>query len=106
MEVDQDRILQLLESRDYKELKEELANCHSFDIAQFLEEVEDKQIIILFRLLGKEEAAETFTEMEGDTRAKLINALTDSELEEVMEEMYLDDTVDVCLLYTSPSPRD
>ena len=95
MEVDQDRILELLESRDYKELKEELANCHPFDIAQFLEEVEDKQIIILFRLLGKEEAAETFTEMEGDTREKLINALTDSELEEVMEEMYLDDTVDV-----------
>ena len=95
MEVDQERILELLESRDYKELKEELANCHPFDIAQFLEEVEDKQIIILFRLLGKEEAAETFTEMEGDTREKLINALTDSELEEVMEEMYLDDTVDV-----------
>ncbi len=93
--MDQEKILELLETRNYKELKEELANCHSVDIAQFLEEVEDKQIIILFRLLAKEEAAETFTDMESDTREKLINALTDSELEEVMEEMYLDDTVDV-----------
>lgn len=93
--MDRERILELLETRAYKDLKEELANCHSVDIALFLEEVEDKQIIILFRLLAKEEAAETFTYMEGDTREKLINALTDSELEEVMEEMYLDDTVDV-----------
>ena len=51
---------------------------------------------MLFRsLLAKEEAAETFTYMNSDMREVLINALTDSELEEVMEEMYLDDTVDV-----------
>ena len=48
-----------------------------------------------FRLLEKEEAAETFSYMDSDQREILINALTDSELEEVMEEMYLDDTVDV-----------
>ena len=50
---------------------------------------------MVFRLLAKEEAAETFTYMNSDMREILINALTDSELEEVMEEMYLDDTVDV-----------
>ena len=50
---------------------------------------------MVFRLLAKEEAAETFTYMNSDMRELLINALTDSELEEVMEEMYLDDTVDV-----------
>ena len=52
-------------------------------------------MLILFRLLPKEEAAETFAYMNSDTRETLINALTDSELEEVMDEMYLDDTVDV-----------
>ena len=49
----------------------------------------------MFRLLAKEEAAEVFTDMNSDMREDLINALTDSELEEVMEEMYVDDTVDV-----------
>ena len=46
-------------------------------------------------MIAKEEAAETFSYMNSDTREDLINALTDSELEEIMEEMYLDDTVDV-----------
>ena len=51
--------------------------------------------MLIFRLLEKVEAAETFSYMDSDQREILINALTDSELEEVMEEMYLDDTVDV-----------
>lgn len=93
--MDNEKILELLESRSYKELKEELLNYYPVDIALLLEEVEEKQMIILFRLLVKEEAAETFTYMNSDMRETLINALTDSELEEVMDEMYLDDTVDV-----------
>lgn len=93
--METEKILELLETRSYKELKEELANYYPVDIALFLEEVEEKQMLILFRLLAKEEAAETFTYMNSDMRETLINALTDSELEEVMDEMYLDDTVDV-----------
>ena len=58
-------------------------------------EVDEKWLVLIFRLLEKEEAAETFSYMDSDQREILINALTDSELEEVMEEMYLDDTVDV-----------
>lgn len=90
-----DHILEMLDERKYKELKEELSNMYPVDIAALLEEVDEKQIVLIFRLLGKEEAAETFTYMDSDSREFLINALTDSELEEVMEEMYLDDTVDV-----------
>ena len=93
--MERERILELLEARSYKELKEELERYYPVDIAQFLEEVEEKQMIILFRLLAKDEAAETFTYMNSDMRETLINALTDSELEEVIDEMYLDDTVDV-----------
>ena len=58
--MDRDKILKLLETREYKELKEELGKYYPVDIAQFLSEVEDKQMIILFRLLAKEEGAETF----------------------------------------------
>ena len=93
MEVEQ--IKAMLDNREYKEIKAELESMYPVDFAEMFEEVEEKQMILVFRLLPKEEAAETFTYMNSDLREVLINALTDSELEEVMEEMYLDDTVDV-----------
>ena len=95
-ELTEERILDMLEKRQYKELKEELENnMYPVDLADILEEFDQKHMVMVFRLLAKEEAAETFTYMNSDMREVLINALTDSELEEVMEEMYLDDTVDV-----------
>lgn len=95
-ELTEERILDMLENRQYKELKEELENnMYPVDLADILEEFDQKHLVMVFRLLAKEEAAETFTYMNSDLRELLINALTDSELEEVMEEMYLDDTVDV-----------
>lgn len=93
--MNETNLLELLDERKFKELKEELGNMYPVDIAALLEEVDERQIVLIFRLLGKEEAAETFTYMSSETREFLINALTDSELEEVMDEMYLDDTVDV-----------
>lgn len=95
-ELTEERILSMLEERQYKELKEELENnMHPVDLAEAMQEFTQKQIVMVFRLLAKEEAAETFSYMESDLRETLINGLTDSELEEIMEEMYLDDTVDV-----------
>lgn len=95
-ELTEERILEMLEARQYKELKEELEdNMHPVDLAEIMQEFNQKQIVMVFRLLAKEEAAETFSYMESDLREMLINGLTDSELEEIMEEMYLDDTVDV-----------
>ena len=95
-ELTGERILEMLEERQFKELKEELeTNMYPVDLADIMEEFEHKQMLMVFRLLSKEEAAETFTFMNSDMREMLINALTDSELAEVMEEMYLDDTVDV-----------
>ncbi len=88
-------LLEMLEERSYKALKTELENMHPVDIAEMMEELDEKQITIIFRLLEKDEAAEVFTEMNSDLRENLLNALTDSEIEEFMEEMYLDDTVDV-----------
>ena len=92
----EDEIKEMLGNRQYKELKEQLeSNMYPVDLAEILEDFDQKQLVMIFRLLAKEEAAETFTYMNSDMREILINALTDSELEEVMEEMYLDDTVDV-----------
>ena len=88
-------LLELLDAREFKKLKEKLENMHPVDIVEVMEEVGERQRVLMFRLLAKEEAAEVFTDMNSDMREDLINALTDSELEEVMEEMYVDDTVDV-----------
>lgn len=93
--MEEKQLIELLEARKFKELKEALENIHPFDIAELLEELDDKQMILVFRLLAKDEAAETFTEMNSDMRETLLNALTDSEIKEFMDEMYLDDTADV-----------
>lgn len=91
----EEKILQMLENREYKELKDELENWHPVDIASLLEEFNERQRILIFRLLAKEEAAETFTYMSSEMQEDLVNQLTDAEIEEVMEEMYLDDIADV-----------
>ena len=94
-ELTEERILQMLDERKFKELKEELEHMYPVDLVELMEDFTQKQLVMVFRLLAKEEAAETFTEMDSDMRETLIGGLTDSELEEVMEEMCLDDTVDV-----------
>ena len=90
-----DQIIKFLEERNFKELKEELENLHPVDLVDAMEELDKKQRMLVFRLLSKEEAAEVFTDMNSDMREELLEALTDSELKEIMAEMYVDDTVDV-----------
>ena len=90
-----DQIIKFLEERNFKELKEELENLHPVDLVDAMEELDRKQRMLVFRLLSKEEAAEVFTDMNSDMREELLEALTDSELKEIMDEMYVDDTVDV-----------
>ena len=90
-----DQIIKFLEERNFKELKEELENLHPVDLVDAMEELDKKQRMLVFRLLSKEEAAEVFTDMNSDMREELLVALTDSELKEIMDEMYVDDTVDV-----------
>ena len=60
----EERILQMLDERKYKELKEELENMYPVDLAELMEDFSQKQLVMVFRLLAKEEAAETFTEMD------------------------------------------
>lgn len=90
-----DQIIKFLEERNFKELKEELENLHPVDLVDAMEELDKKQRMLVFRLLSKEEAAEVFTDMNSDMREELLEALTDSELKEIMDEMYVDDKVDV-----------
>lgn len=93
--MEKEQMLEMLENRQYKELKAELEKIHPVDLVELVEDFGEKQLLIVFRLLEKEDAADMFTYLSSDMRELLICALTDSEIKEVMEEMYLDDTVDV-----------
>lgn len=90
-----EQIVKLVEDKKYNELKQMLENMNSADIAMLLGEVDNEEMILVFRLLPKELAAETFAFMETDLQERLIHAMTDTELKEVTSLLFLDDTVDL-----------
>ena len=92
MEIEE--IKELIENKKFNELKTKLVDMNSADISEILDELEDKEsVIIVFRLLAKEKAGETFSHMESDMREKLINDFTDKELKNILDELFMDDTV-------------
>lgn len=90
-----EQISTLYREKKYSQLKSILADINPTDIAVLFDEFPNEQRILLFRLLPKEEAAETFVELDGETQEALIHAFSDTELREVIDELYLDDTVDI-----------
>ncbi|MBR6951766.1 MAG: magnesium transporter [Oscillospiraceae bacterium] len=85
----------LLDSKKYGTLKDILVTLNGADIAALLSELPHNRISLLFRLLPKELAAETFVEMEPDVQEDLIRSFSDSELKEIVDELYMDDAVDL-----------
>ena len=93
--MEKEEVFLLLEERKWAEVKPVLAEMNAVDLAEIFNETEeDKDLLILFRILPKDLAAETFVEMDSDSKEKLIGRLTDIELQAVLEELFLDDTVD------------
>ena len=91
-----DDIILLLADRNYAVLKPLLSSMNAIDLAKVFEETEnDTDLLILFRILPKDLAAATFVEMDSDTKEQLIHKLSDRELRAVMDELFLDDTVDL-----------
>ena len=85
----------LLEEKKYSTLRDILTTMKPFDIAAVFEELQDEKTPILFRILPKELAAETFVEMDEDTQEFLIHGFSDNELKEVVDELFVDDAVDL-----------
>lgn len=90
-----DQVLELFEEKKYIELKKLLETMNRADIAQVLAEVDDEEMIVVYRLLSKEAAVETFSFMESEQQEHLIHAMTDKELQEVTSLLNLDDAVDL-----------
>ena len=94
-EVDPDRLTELLASRSYTRARELIEPLPPLDIAELFALIEPRYLLVLFRLLPKGQAADVFVEMDSDLQRALIDAFSDSELSLILEELYLDDTVDV-----------
>ena len=94
-EIVQKALLKMLEDRKYATLRDILVTMNPSDIAGLFEDLEDKQIPLMFRLLTKEQAAETFVEMEPEAQELLIRGFSDNELKEVLDELYADDAADI-----------
>ena len=93
---DEELLLELVKTKQFRALRAHLDEMNEVDIAEFLDELEPDQQVVVFRLLPKDVAADVFTYLEdSEDQEKIINALSDKELREVLDELYLDDTVDI-----------
>jgi len=90
-----EEIQELLNSKNFIKLRALFSEINCVDIAIILEELSKEQLILAFRLLPKETAAETFVELDSETQELLIAAFNDRELKEIIDELYVDDTVDI-----------
>ena len=94
-EIVEKALLKMLEDKKYATMRDILVTMNPSDIAAIFDDLEKRQIPIFFRLLTKEQAAETFVEMEPDAQEILIQGFSDNELKEVLSELYADDAVDI-----------
>lgn len=85
----------LLDNKRYSTLRDILNTMNPVDIAAVFEDLQSEKTALLFRLLPKETAAETFVEMDEETQQLLIHGFSDTELKEVIDELYVDDAVDL-----------
>ena len=94
-EIVEKALLKMLEEKKYAALRDILTVMNPSDIAVLFSGLEEERIPLLFRLLTKELAAETFVEMEPDAQELLIRSFSDNELKEIVDELYVDDAADL-----------
>ena len=90
-----ERLSSLIEEKKFAELKALAENLTPPDIAELFDIIDEKYHILLYRILPKELAAETFAWFDSDLQCRLIESFTDKELSAVLDELYIDDTVDL-----------
>ena len=94
-EIVEKALLRMLDEKKYASLRDILITMNPSDVAGLFDGLEEKQIPVMFRLLPKEQAAETFVEMEPEAQQLLIQGFSDNELREVLDELYVDDAADL-----------
>ena len=92
---EEEEILSLLEEKKYAKIREVFVDMNPWDIAALLNDLPIEKSAILFRLLPKELASDTFVEMDTDIQTHLIKGFSDTELRDMLDEMFVDDQVDI-----------
>ena len=90
-----ENIIELIKQRKITKLREILEDINSADFPTLFEELDEDDILIIYRLLPKDKAADVFVELDSDLQDNLINMFTDKELKVVMDELFMDDTADL-----------
>ena len=90
-----EQIQELVKSRRIAQLRELLESVNSADFPSLFEELDDEDMVVIFRLLPKDKASDVFVELDPDLQEKLINNFTDKELKVVVDDLFMDDTVDL-----------
>ena len=93
--IDFEELLKLADEKKYRQLKETLLELNEVDIAQFIEELDSEKTVIIFRMLPKAIAADVFAELPVEEQTHIINSITDKELSDIVEDLYVDDAVDM-----------
>ena len=93
--MDKEIFVNLLQDRQFKAVRSILNVMNAVDIASLLSELEDKELALAFRLIPKEEAAEVFANMNNSMQSYLVEMFTEKELKELLDDLYMDDTVDL-----------
>lgn len=88
-------LLKLIEEKKYQEYKKVVNELPEIDVAQWIEELQEEQMIIAFRALPKDLAADVFSYLSSDSQQLIINGITDKELKNIVEDLYIDDAVDM-----------
>ncbi len=94
-EIVEKTLTQMLEEKKYTALREVLATMKAVDVAELFGDMETEKLPLLFRLLPKELAADSFVEMESEHQEVLIRSFSDNELKEIVDELYVDDAADL-----------
>lgn len=93
--MDRDIFKELLLAREYKAVRSILNIMNAVDIAALLSELEEKELALAFRLIPKDKAADVFANMDGTLQSNLVEMFTEKELKVILDELFLDDTVDL-----------
>ncbi len=93
--MDREIFEELLTAREFKAVRSILNVMNAVDIAALLSELEDKELVLAFRLIPKDKAADAFANMDGELQSKLVEMFTERELKDILDELFLDDTVDL-----------
>ena len=93
--MEKDRLLELVEKKQYVQLKNELSLMNEVDIAEFLDPLDPNTTLLIFRMLPKDLAVEVFAHFSPEQQSSIVHSATDKELSHILEELFFDDMIDM-----------